>query len=370
MNDNAKQRKVLVLNDPRVLEHRPDVEDEFLPGRLNKRVRGILSSLVVKWNYPEHPGRITAITDLLAAEPIAGVELAPGRVATREELLRVHTDSYLKSIYKLRGKHAWLDVDTTAVSPGSVEAAEVAAGSAIRAVEAVMTGEADSAFALSRPPGHHATSVRARGFCLFNNVAVAAAHAQMAMDCERVLIVDWDAHHGNGTQDIFWANPDVMLFDTHRAAPFYPGSGHLEEVGEGIGEGTTINVPLPEGAGDEAMIRAFREILVPAAEWFQPDLILVSAGFDPHRLDLCLNCSDEGFSQLTGIMRDLADQLCKGRLAFVLEGGYNLQPLARGVHAVLEVLAGGDPKVPTDPGVAAVTEARDFHLSAFGDDID
>jgi acetoin utilization deacetylase AcuC-like enzyme len=355
----------LVVNDPRVLDHRPDVEDEFLPGRLNKRVRGILSSLVVKWNYPEHPGRITAITDLIAAEPIEGVFLEPGREATRDELIRVHTATYLKSIYKLRDKHAWLDVDTTAVSPGSVNAAEVAAGSALKAVEAVVEGRADSAFALCRPPGHHATAVRARGFCLFNNVAVAAAHAQMELGCERVLIIDWDAHHGNGTQDIFWANPDVMLFDTHRSAPFYPGSGSMEDVGEGIGEGTTINVPLPEGSGDEALIQAFREILIPAAEWFEPDLILVSAGFDPHRLDLCLNATHEGFSTLTGIVQELADRLCDGRLVFVLEGGYNLQPLARGVHTVLEVLAGGEPKVPRDPGIAAVETAREFHLDAF-----
>jgi len=364
----SNRRDVLVISDPRVLEHRPDVEDEYLPGRLNKRVRGILSSLVVKWNYPEHPGRITAITDLLAAEPIPGVRIEEGRVATEAELNRVHTASYLKSIYKLRGTHAWLDVDTTAVSPGSVEAAEVAAGSAIKAVETVVNGDVSSAFALCRPPGHHANAVRARGFCLFNNVAVAAAHAQMAMGCERVLIVDWDAHHGNGTQDIFWASPDVMLFDTHRGAPFYPGSGALEQVGEGIGEGTTINVPLPEGSGDEAMVKAFREILVPAAEWFQPDIILVSAGFDPHRLDLCLNMTHEGFSMLTGILQELSDRLCKGRLVFVLEGGYNLDPLARGVHTVLEVLAGGEPREPRDPGIAIVDEARDFHLDAFKED--
>ncbi|MDQ2069742.1 histone deacetylase family protein [Natronospira bacteriovora] len=370
MSDAGNQRRVLLINDPRVLDHRPDVEDEFLPGRLNKRVRGILSSLVVKWNYPEHPGRITAITDLLASEPIEGLRMEEARPASREELSRVHTATYLESIYKLRDKHAWLDVDTTAVSPGSVQAAEVAAGSAVRAVEAVMKGEADSAFALCRPPGHHANAVRARGFCIFNNVAVAAAHAQMELGCERVLIVDWDAHHGNGTQDIFWANPDVMLFDTHRSSPFYPGSGAMEEVGEGIGEGTTINVPLPEGSGDAALIKAFEEILTPAAEWFQPDLILVSAGFDPHRLDLCLNATHEGFSVLTSILQQMADRLCDGRLAFVLEGGYNLVPLARGVHTVLGVLSGNAPRQPIDPGLSAVDEAREFHLSAFADEED
>lgn len=358
-------RSVIVISDERMLAHRPDVEEPFLPGKLDKRVRKILDGLGVKWLYPEHPGRVTAITDLLAKEPILGVSLEPAQVATEAQLGRVHTTSYLHEIYKLRGKHAWLDVDTTAVSPGSVEAAEVSAGAAIAAVEAVAAGRCQSAFALCRPPGHHAEPVRARGFCLFNNVAVAAAHAQEALGCERILIVDWDAHHGNGTQDIFWASPDVMFFDTHRASPFYPGSGHLEDVGVGLGEGTTINVPLPAGAGDLAMVKAFREILVPAANWFQPDLILVSAGFDPHRLDLCLNLDYTGFAAMTAIVQDLADTHCQGRLAMVLEGGYNLECLARGVHTVLEVLAGGTAGEPVEPGLIEVDAAAAYHLDAF-----
>lgn len=359
------ERTVTVIYDERMLAHRPDVEEPFLPGRLDKRVRGILDGLGVKWFYPEHPGRLTAITDLLTREPIAGITFAGAAAATEEQLARVHTTSYLHDIYHLRGKHAWLDVDTTAVSPGSVEAAEIAAGAAIAAVEAVVAGHSQSAFALCRPPGHHAEPVRARGFCLFNNVAVAAAHAQEILGCERVLIVDWDAHHGNGTQNIFWASPDVMFFDTHRAPPFYPGSGNLEDVGVGIGEGTTINVPLPAGSGDLAMIKAFREILVPAANWFEPDLILVSAGFDPHRLDLCLNLDYTGFAAMTAIVQQLADQHCGGRLAMVLEGGYNLESLARGTHTVLEVLAGASPCDLTEPGLAEVEAAAAFHLAAF-----
>ena len=224
--------------------------------------------LSVPWKYPEHPGRLKAIQQLLNKAPIEGLIFEGGKAATHEQLARVHTTSYLSDIFNLRGKNAWLDVDTTAVSPGSVDAAEVAAGTAIAAVEAVMEKRTQSAFALVRPPGHHAEPVRARGFCLFNNVAVAAAHARSALGCERVLIVDWDAHHGNGTQDIFWAEPDVMFFDIHRAAPFYPGSGHLEDVGAGLAEGTTVNVPLPAGAGDEAYLKAFRDILAPAADWF------------------------------------------------------------------------------------------------------
>lgn len=361
-------RKVIAFYDERMLQHEPNIEEPFLPGRLARRVKEILDGLDVKWNYPEHPGRLTAIRDLLEQQPIAGVSIRSGKAATREQLSRVHTMSYLDDIYAMRGKHAWLDRDTTAVSAGSIEAAEVAAGTAIAAVEAVMAGEADSAFALVRPPGHHAEPVRARGFCLFNNVAVAAAHAQAALGCERVLIIDWDAHHANGTQDIFYSDPDVMLFDTHRGSPFYPGSGHLEEVGAGLGEGSTINVPLPEGSGDVAMVKAFRDILVPAANWFQPDLILISAGFDPHRLDLALNLSYDGFAAITEIVQEIADTHCPGRLALVLEGGYHLESLAHGVHTVLQTLAGRNAPLPEEPGVEEVAAAAEYHLSAFTDD--
>lgn len=358
-------RDVIAIYDERMLEHRPDIEDPFLPGRLERRVREILEGLRIKWHYPEHPGRLTAIKELLDAEPVPGVRFERGRVATRTQLGRVHTASYVNDIFDLDGKHAWVDEDTTAVSPGSIDAARVAAGSAVAAVEAVVEGKAKSAFALCRPPGHHAESVRARGFCLFNNVAVAAAHAQEGLGCERVLVVDWDAHHGNGTQDIFRTSPDVMVFDTHRAPPFYPGSGQLDEIGAGIGEGTTVNVPLPDGAGDVAMLKAFRDILVPAADWFQPNLILVSAGFDAHRFDLCMNVSYEGFGAMTGLVMELAERHCGGRLALVLEGGYYLESLARGVRSVLEVLAGADPPVPREPGLREVAEATAFHRDRF-----
>lgn len=359
------EREVIAFYDERMLAHRPNAAEPFVPGRLDRRVRDILTSLGVKWDYPEHPGRLAAIRELLEKERVPGLRFETGAVATQEQLARVHTTGYLESIYELRGQNAWLDVDTTAVSVGSVEAAEVAAGTAIAAVEAVVQGRAAATFALVRPPGHHAEPVRAQGFCLFNNVAVAAAHAQAALGCERVLIVDWDVHHGNGTQEIFWADPDVLFFDTHRAAPFYPGSGLLEEVGGGLGEGYTINVPLPPGSGDSAVIKAFEEILVPAADQFQPDLVLISAGFDSHRLDMALNMSYAGFSVLTGIVRDIAERHCQGRLAFVLEGGYNLESLSRGVHAVLRVLAGAEPLEPQDYGIAEVAAAAAFHRSAF-----
>ena len=259
-------------------------------------------------------------------------------------------------------------MDTTAVSPGSVEAAEVAAGTAIAAVETVMKGESRSAFALVRPPGHHAEPTRARGFCLFNNVAVAAAHAQAELGCQRVLIIDWDAHHGNGTQDIFWADPDVLFFDLHRASPFYPGSGLLTDTGAGLGEGTIVNVPMAGGAGDAAYLKALREILVPAADHFKPDLILVSAGFDAHSFDLALNVTYEGFASMTGVVQQIADKHCNGRLAMILEGGYNTESLSKSVHSVLRVLAGAEPPEPRVSGIEEVDTAIDFHKGAFEPD--
>lgn len=363
-------RDVLVIYDERVLLHRPQAQEPFLPGRMDNRVRGILEGLGMteaKWSYPEHPGRVTAVHDLLQSNPVPGVHITAGKPATMEQLQRVHTLSYLEHLYDLEGKQAWLDVDTTAISAGSLDAAEVAAGSVIAAVDAVFEKKFHSAFVVSRPPGHHANAVRARGFCLFNNIAVAAAHAQAHWDIERVLIVDWDAHHGNGTQDIFAADPSVMFFDTHRAAPFYPGTGHLEEIGEGLGEGTTINVPLPGDAGDRAIVTAFENILVPAAEWFEPELILVSAGMDAHMSELCLTMTDDGYSALTGIVQRLADTYCNGRLVMALEGGYNPETLARCTRRVLEVLAGADPVEPREPGMAEVAAMTDFHISAFAD---
>ncbi len=361
----ANANKVTAFYDERVLAHHPDSDAPFLPGRMDRRIRELLSALKVPWVYPEHAGRLTAIRQLLELEPVPGLSFESGGPATREQLGRVHTSSYLDHVFELRGHNAWLDVDTTAVSPGSVEAAEVAAGTTIAAVEAVMQGRTQSAFALVRPPGHHAEPVRARGFCLFNNVAVAAAHARAELGCERVLIVDWDAHHANGTQDIFWADPDVMLFDIHRASPFYPGTGNLEDVGVGLGEGTTINVPMPAGAGDRAYLKAFEDILTPATNSFKPDLILVSVGFDPHPFDLALNVSYEGFASMTRMLQELALQHCDGRLVFVLEGGYHLLSLARGVRTVLEVLAGGEAPEPGLTGLAEVEAAAAFHRPAF-----
>lgn len=364
----AGDRSVTVFYDDVMLGHDPQVDVPYLPSRVEKRVRTLLQGLEFKWSYPEHPGRLKAIRDYLAENPIPGVQFSAGAPATYDQLARVHTATYLDHMFSLDGQRAWLDRDTTAVSPDSIKAATSAAGNAIAAVEAVVKGETQSAFALVRPPGHHAEPVRARGFCLFNNVAVAAAHAQAKLGCERILIVDWDAHHGNGTQDIFWADPDVLFFDIHCAAPFYPGSGDLDEVGAGLGEGYTVNVPIPETSGDIAFERAFREILVPAANRFQPDLVLVSAGFDPHHNDMALNLSYDGFAVLTSILQSIADEHCGGKLAFVLEGGYNLTSLSRGVHSVLKVLAGGEVPELVECGLKEVMKAAEFHRDAFADE--
>jgi acetoin utilization deacetylase AcuC-like enzyme len=298
-------RSVHVFYDEIMLGHNPEVDLPFIPSRVEKRVRAILQGLNFKWSYPDHPGRLAAIKAHLDKHPIPGVQFQSGApAATYDQLARVHITSYLDHLFSLDGKRAWLDRDTTAVSPDSIKAATAAAGNAIAAVESVCKGEAQSAFALVRPPGHHAEPVRARGFCLLNNVAVAAAHAQAKLGCERVLIIDWDAHHGNGTQDIFWADPDV----------------------------------------------------------------LVSAGFDPHRNDMAMNLTYDGFKVLTRIVQDIADTHCEGKLAFVLEGGYNLSSLAKGVHAVLEVLTGGDVPKLWEAGVKEAEEAAEFHRSAFSDD--
>jgi acetoin utilization deacetylase AcuC-like enzyme len=204
-----------------------------------------------------------------------------------------------------------------------------------------MTKEVDSAFALIRPPGHHATPWQAMGFCLFNNIAIAAKHALANLGIERLLILDFDVHHGNGTQEAFYSDPSVLYFSTHQY-PFYPGTGAIEETGSGEGEGTTVNMPLPGWCGDEEYLRTFEQVLAPVARRFQPQLILVSAGYDAHWMDniSSMQVSISGYVQMAGIIKGLAAELCGGRLVFALEGGYNLPALAASIRATLDVLLG------------------------------
>ena len=266
--------------------------------------------------------------------------IEPG-AASIEEISLVHHKQYISHIQDVAQRGGgWLDADTV-TSPNSYEVAVYAAGGAIKATEAVMDGEVARAFALVRPPGHHATSQRAMGFCLFNNVAIAAKYALAKYNLERLAIIDFDVHHGNGTQEIFYDNPQVLYISTPQH-PFYPGTGSIEETGVGEAKGTTVNIPLPAGCGDAEYLQVFDQIVVPAARRFKPQLILVSAGYDLHWADgiALMQVSVTGFAQMVKIIKGLADELCSGRLVFSLEGGYNVTALAASVKATFDVLLG------------------------------
>ena len=292
--------------------------------------------------HVENAARLQAIISHLEQTGLKSqLTLVKPRPASVEELALVHQKQYISHIQEVAQKGGgWLDADTV-MSSDSYEAALYAAGGVIRAAEAVMGGEVASAFALVRPPGHHATSRQAKGFCLFNNIAIAARHALAQYELERILIIDFDVHHGNGTQETFYDNPQVMYISTHQY-PFYPGTGSVEETGGGAAEGTNINIPLPAGCGDDEYLKVFEQIIVPAARRFQPQLILVSAGSDNHWADplALMQVSVTGFGQMARIIKELADELCGGRLVFTLEGGYNLDALAASVKATFDVLLG------------------------------
>lgn len=234
--------------------------------------------------------------------------------------------------------HANLDADTV-VGQFSYFAAQTAVSGVLMAMDKVMSGELTNAFCAVRPPGHHAESQRPMGFCLFNNVAICAKYLRKQHNLSRILIIDWDVHHGNGTQEIFYNDPSVFYFSTHQY-PFYPGTGAAEERGNGPGEGATLNCPLPSGQGDREYIDAFERILVPAAEQFRPEFILISAGFDAHQYDPLagMQVTEEGFERMSRIARDLAKSQCGSRIVSVLEGGYHLSALSKSVQKHLSVL--------------------------------
>ena len=291
----------------------------------------------------------------------------PARPASLEQLEMIHAPEYISHVKSKAEKGGgWLDPDTV-VSPKSYDAALCAAGGVLVAVEAVMKEEVDNAFALVRPPGHHAIRDRAMGFCIFNNVAIAARFALSKFNLNRVLIADFDIHHGNGTQDAFYADPKVLYFSTHQY-PFYPGTGWMDETGTGEGEGTAVNFPMTAGWGDEEYLRAFNEVLVPVARRFQPELILVSAGFDPHWADhlAMMKVTITGFAQMATVLKGLAAELCQGRLVFTLEGGYNLRVVASSIKATFDVLL-GNLEIDDPLGKASVArkpEGFDEHIEA------
>jgi acetoin utilization deacetylase AcuC-like enzyme len=288
--------------------------------------------------HPERPERLAAILELLRSREDLGLSWTLPAPLDGDAIKRVHHAEYVDRILALRGQAAALDPDTM-LSPKSVDAALLAAGATWEAVRGICQGEAANAFALVRPPGHHAEADRAMGFCIFNNVAVAAQLALDAFGYQRVAIVDWDVHHGNGTQHIFEERADVFYASTHRF-PFYPGTGAESEKGRGKGEGFTLNVPLRSGDGDLALESAFDDVILPRLNEYAPDLVLVSAGFDAHRSDPLggLEVSTEAFARLTQRMMKLANDCGQGRIALVLEGGYDLSGLAHCVLACIEAL--------------------------------
>jgi acetoin utilization deacetylase AcuC-like enzyme len=292
--------------------------------------------------HPESHQRLEVLYRMLQ-EPDLGekfIEIKP-RMATQEELEMIHIPRYIQLVAST-ADHActMLDPDTYACSK-SYETAKLAAGGVLAAVDKVLGGAVDNSFAFIRPPGHHAESNRAMGFCLFNNVAIAAKYALKKHRLEKALIIDWDLHHGNGTQHSFYERADVLYFSTHQF-PYYPGTGFVNEVGSGAGRGFTVNVPLSPGPGDAEYMQVFEEILEPIALEYQPDIVFVSAGFDIYYQDPLggMQVTPEGFGNLARIVLDSAKETCHGKVVFVLEGGYHLEGLRDSVREVLKTLRG------------------------------
>jgi acetoin utilization deacetylase AcuC-like enzyme len=310
-------------------------------------------------NHPESPQRVEEAYLVLEAlgwlEREGLVQLAP-RAATEDELAAVHETAYIQEVKEASRKAAEQEERTghrslhfatdTYVSAKSYEAAIKAAGAPLTAIDAIMQGEVNNAYCLVRPPGHHALPEAAMGFCLFNNVAVAARYALDKYGLDRVMIIDYDVHHGNGTQEMFYDDPRVLYFSVHQA-PFYPGTGLSDERGEGPGLGTTINVPLPATTGYETYEPVFRQVMAPAADRFNPQLILVSAGYDAHWNDPLgqMNLSTVDFAQLNGVIIELANLLCDGRLVMVQEGGYSQEVMGACVATSINWLLGDDAAV-------------------------
>lgn len=315
--------------------------------------------------HPERPERLAAVDHALDAFGERVRALAP-RAASDEEILAVHGTSYLEALGRCVGQSRQLDPDTYC-APRSVEVARLAAGAFADAALRVARGEARRAFAALRPPGHHAEQNAAMGFCLLNNVAIAARALRAEAGVERIAIVDWDVHHGNGTQHAFEAERDVLFASLHQF-PFYPGSGALDERGVGAGGGATVNLPLPAGCGDAEYGAVFDGVLVPVLRAFRPEVILVSAGFDAHADDPLggMALSATAFARFAERLCAIADECAGGRIALVLEGGYDLDALEASVSACVEVLARPEPgfgafPAPTRAALELARIAREAH---------
>ncbi len=296
--------------------------------------------------HPECPARYRAISESLSE---LSLELLSPCDATAKDILLCHTKDYYQTVIEdvatasrlgMTEGTFTLSTGDTQICPNSFQVALRAVGGVLTGVEAVMTGKAEKAFCLVRPPGHHACSNRGMGFCLFNNVAIGARVAQKRYHVEKVLIVDWDVHHGNGTQEIFEEDPSVFYFSTHQM-PSYPFTGEAEESGSGKGKGTTLNYPIAAGQQSRnEVFRAFKEGLVPAMKTFQPDLVMISAGFDAHQLDPIggFNLTDDDYVELTNFVKTIANQYAKGRIISILEGGYDLTAIASATYAHVQEL--------------------------------
>lgn len=337
--------------------------------------------------HPESPNRLRVVHDLIQRE-FNDLPLIPPRLATENELALVHEPSYVRMVAGTEGRaRSQLDPDT-GLSARSYEIARLAAGGLLEAVDGLLgtpphlnplpagerttdtpplpSGERagvrggstlrtpNSVFAFVRPPGHHAEPDRGMGFCIFNNIAIAAAYAKERYGLKRILIVDWDLHHGNGTQHAFYDDPAVLYFSSHQF-PYYPGTGNYDEVGSGKGEGFTVNAPFPHGFGDREYLDVYASILTPVSLEYKPELVLVSAGFDPYFKDPLggMGVTAEGFGGLASIVRDIAEKTCGGKVLIALEGGYNPDGLRDGVRAVLNAFIGGSQTVNIPPAPAA-----------------
>ena len=326
----------------------------------------VFDEIFTRHDFPGHPesaNRLVAIMDYLAKNGLLSrLTPVPSRPATRLELMRCHHPRHIERVEEIsRRGGGMLDADTY-TNAFSYEAAVRAAGGLVDLTAAVLNGQLDNGFALVRPPGHHATPIRAMGFCLFSTVAIAARAARFDYGLERVAVIDFDVHHGNGTQDVLIEDPTVLFVSSHEY-PYYPGTGAIDEVGQGEAKGSTVNIPVSMGVGDTGYKRLYGEVVFPSLRRFQPELILVSAGFDAHWDDPLANIglSLSGYHWLCQSLLELAAELCQGRIVFTLEGGYNLEVLALGVSNAFRVLLGDafaeDPLGPSpwrEPDVSAL----------------